>query len=109
MLIIFYPYRSIANAIGIHTAQFVDALFENVDFEEQAYKSCQSIIGFSKKYGNERDDLACNKAISLNSVNYTTLRNILKNGQELTPVLTLDSDADTPTPEHDNLRTGEWS
>lgn len=102
-------YRSIANAIGIHAAQFVDALFENVDFEEQAYKSCQSIIGFSKKYGNERVDLACNKAISLNSVNYTTLRNILKNGQELTPANTLDSDADTPTPEHDNLRTGEWS
>ena len=102
-------YRSIANAIGKSTAVFVDKLFENVDFEEQAYKSCQSIIGFSKKYGNERVDLACDKAISLNSVNYTTLRNILKNGQELSPVQSPDSDADTPTPEHDNLRTGEWS
>lgn len=101
-------YRARARSIGNETAEFVATLLENADFEEQAYKSCQAVLGFSNKYGNERVNLACSKAISLKSINYTTLRNILKNGQEKVSVLAMDSDADTPTPYHNNLRVGEW-
>ena len=63
---------------------------------------------YSRSYGSERIERACDKAVSLNSVNYTTLRNILKNGQDKQPVNNSSSDADTPTPCHENLRIGEW-
>ena len=101
-------YRSKANGIGKYTGIFVNSLLENADYEEQAYKSCMAVINFSRSYGNEKVERACEKAILLNSVTYTTLKNILKNGQELQPIVNNESDADTPTPYHENLRVGEW-
>ena len=101
-------YRSKAFGIGSFTGKFVKTLLEKADFEEQAYKSCMGVIGFSKNYGNARVEKACEKAISLNSVTYTTLKNILKNGQESQPATINEPDADTPTPYHENLRVGEW-
>ena len=102
-------YRSRARDIGPATYSFVDTLLQKVDFEEQAYKSCMGVINFPKTYGNARVEKACEKAIALNSVTYTTLKNILKNGQESQPATVNDSDADTPTPSHENLRVGEWA
>ena len=101
-------YRSKAFGIGTFTGRFVKTLLEKADFEEQAYKSCMGVIGFSRSYGNARVEKACEKAISLNSVTYTTLKNILKNGQDSQPATINGSDADTPTPYHENLRVGEW-
>ena len=102
-------YRSQARWIGASASQFVETLLSNAEFEEQAYKSCMAVISFSRKYGKERTEKACAKAIALHSVTYTTLKNILKNGQDKKPVKSFDSsDADTPTPYHENLRIGEW-
>jgi len=99
-------YRRRAFAIGKHTGSFVSFLLDNVEFEEQAYKSCMAVINFCKKYGNDRVDMACKKAIVLKSISYTTLNNILKNGQEKTPIKK--SFTETPITHHENLRTGEW-
>ena len=101
-------YRRKAASIGTSTFTFVNTLLENADFEEQAYKSCMGVINFSRNYGDYRVERACEKAIALNSVTYTTLKNILKNHQESQPLLTHDTDAETPTPYHENLRVGEW-
>lgn len=100
-------YRSWSSSIGPNTNQVITVLLEKADFEEQAYKSCMGVIGFAKTYGNSRLEKACKKAISLNSVTYTTVRNILKNNQD-SVAETAGSSADTPTPYHENLRTGEW-
>ncbi len=67
-----------------------------------------AVINFGKNYGNDRVNRACRKALDLNSVSYTTLKNILKNGQDKQPANNSNSDADTPTPIHENLRIGEW-
>ena len=101
-------YRSKASEIGTATGTFVSRLLDGADFEEQAYRSCMGIISFSRTYGNARVEMACKKALLLNSVTYTTLRNILKNGQETQPATVNKSDTDTPTPYHENLRVGEW-
>lgn len=66
------------------------------------------VINFSRNYGDYRVESACEKAIALNSVTYTTLKNILKNYQESQILLTHDTDAETSTPYHENLRVGEW-
>jgi len=100
-------YRSWSSSIGPNTNRVVTLLLEKADFEEQAYKSCMGVIGFAKTYGNSRLEKACKKAIALNAVTYTTVRNILKNNQDFVTE-TYGSSADTPTPHHENLRTGEW-
>lgn len=101
-------YRNKARMIGKETFIFVDTLLSSADFEEQVYKSCIAVINFSRNLGNERVNNACKKALTLQSVNYTTLRNILKNSQDKNIQGSSTSDADTPTPYHENLRVGEW-
>lgn len=100
-------YRRRAESIGPNTYTFVCKLLESYSFEEQAYKSCMGIIRFKDKYSPERLEMACSKALALKSVSYTTLKNILQNKQETQPLI-ISSDADTPTPYHENLRVGEW-
>lgn len=100
-------YRARAHAIGEHTGAVVERLLADADFEEQAFKSCMGIIRFSRTYGDIRLERACEKAIALNSVSYSTLKNILKNGQDSQPAA-VTPDAETPTPYHENLRVGEW-
>lgn len=100
-------YRHMAQDIGPNTSNFINTLLEYVDFEEQAYKSCDAVINAVQKYGNTRVERACIKAIMLNSVTYSTFKNILKNGQDIQEP-THDPDAETPTPYHENLRVGEW-
>lgn len=101
-------YRKRAEYIGPNTYDFICKLLDNASFEEQAYKSCMGIIRFKDKYGADRLEMACNKALALKSVSYTTIKNILQNRQETQPLIT-SSDTDTPTPYHENLRVGEWS
>ncbi len=100
-------YRNRAGSIGTSTHDVICRILESVDFEEQAYKSCMGIIRFGEKYGYARLEMACAKAISLKSVTYTTIKNILQNKQEAQPLLT-GSDTEVPTPYHENLRVGEW-
>jgi len=100
-------YRKRAAYIGTHAGRFVNLLLEKAQVEEQAYKSCMAVLNFCGKYGDSRVNKACEKAIALNSVNYTTLLNILKNGQDKQPT-THNSDAEKPIPYHENLRIGEW-
>jgi len=40
------------------------------------------ILQMSQKYGNERLEKACEKAWIINSISYTTIHNILKNGKD---------------------------
>lgn len=99
-------YRARAASAGTSVYKFVDGLLTSVPCEEQAYRSCTAVLNFCRKYGDLRVDNACRKAIELHAVNYSTLMNILKNGQDL--VSAGATGTDTPTPYHENLRSGEW-
>jgi transposase len=93
-------YRSWAKNIGPDTAHVIDRMLRACHVEEQAYKACMGLLQLSKKYGNKRLEAACKKAIDLNSMNYTTVSNILKHSQDLA-VLKLKPAA---TPIHENIR-----
>lgn len=95
-------YRSWANRIGINTYAVINTLLNSCVIEEQAYKSCMGILQLSRKYSNERLEAACSRARKLGSFSYTTVHNILKNGQDKLPLL--DSPDHTPLPEHKNVR-----
>jgi len=97
-------YRSWAVGIGDSVYQVIDYLLTSAHVEEQAYKSCMGLLQSSKKYGNTRLNAACEKAIQMHSITYTTIINILKNHQDKHTMF----DTDKPTPYHENLRIGEW-
>jgi len=95
-----HRYRSWAKSIGSETAHVVDRMLRSCKVEEQSYKACMGLLQLSKKHGDKRLEAACKKAIALNSMNYTTVSNILKHGQDLA-VLKLKPAA---TPDHENIR-----
>lgn len=98
-------YRRWATSIGTCTYEAIDRLLSSATFEEQAYRSCMGLLQLTQKYGNHGLETACSKALELNSVTYTTIKNILKNGQQNTPI----SKPEKTLPTHSNLRSGTWS
>lgn len=93
-------YKAWAAKLGSNTFQFITALLESHTCEEQAYRSCMGVLRLSEKYGAERVEHACSKALALNSAAYVTVRNILQNGMDLLqeePQL-------SPLPRHENIR-----
>lgn len=95
-------YRSWAASIGENTTYVIERMLTTYSIEEQAYKSCMGVLQMSQKFGNERLEKACEKARLINSFSYTTIRNILKNGQDLVPVN--QSTRKKSLPSHENIR-----
>ncbi|OKY52923.1 hypothetical protein BSR42_10180 [Megasphaera cerevisiae] len=96
-------YRMWARNIGQQAYAVIDHLLSSQITEEQAYRSCMGVLQCSKKYGNERLEAACSKAITMKSCTYSTISTILKNGQDKI----LASTTSKPTPRHENLRGSE--
>lgn len=95
-------YRAWAAKIGENTTYVIDKMLTAHSVEEQAYKSCMGVLQMSKKYSDERLERACTKARVMNSYSYTTIKNILKNGQDLVPIA--QPPAQRPLPSHENIR-----
>ena len=95
-----YRYRSWAKNIGPETFHVIDKMLLSCKVEEQSYKACMGLLRLAEKYGEKRLEAACKRAITLNAMNYTTVSNILKHGQDLR-VLKLKPAA---TPNHENIR-----
>lgn len=98
-------YRHWAEQIGPDTFVVIDRMLTAQSAEEQAYKACMGLLQLSKKYSAERLEQACARAVALHSFTYTTVANILKNGQDL---LWIDSAPPRVTPPHDNVRGADY-
>ena len=48
-------------------------------YVEQAFKSCEAVLSFSRKVGKERLISACRRGIMINVYTYTFIGNTLKN------------------------------
>lgn len=99
-------YRAWASKIGMNTYAVIDAMLQNSTIEEQAYKSCMGLIQLGRKYGEDRLESACSRARQLGGLTYTTVKNILKNGQDLLPLL--NSGDQIALPLHENIRGAQY-
>jgi transposase len=97
-------YRSWAKSIGAQTYRVIDGLLNAQNPEEQAYKACMGILQLGRQYGPARLEAACSKAVALGSCTYTTIKNILKNGQDAAETVPVAK----PTPIHENIRGGGY-
>lgn len=73
-----------AKRVGSHCQQVVQQLLTDsvVDY----LRAAQGIVGLQKKYGNERLNAACERAIVFQSVHYKTIKSILVAGAEYKPL-----------------------
>jgi len=66
-----------AQKTGPHTAQLVQVLIESRHHPEQAYRSCLGLLRLGERYGQERLEAACRRALPAGIHSYKGVKNIL--------------------------------
>jgi len=91
-----------AEKTGPATAQLTQGILESRPHPEQGFRSCLGILRLSDRYGADRLEAACQRALAVRAFSYRSLESILKTGLDRQPL-------PTPRPlrthrRHDNLR-----
>jgi|HubBroStandDraft_1064217.scaffolds.fasta_scaffold27167_2 transposase len=95
-----------AKTIGAGTEALVEAIIAERQHPEQGYRSCLGILRLSKKYGPERLEAACARAVAVGARSYRHVDAILRNGLDRIALPT-----DTPTVNgatHKNVRGRDY-
>ena len=91
-----------ATSIGPGTAALVEAILADRPHPEQGYRSCLGILRLAKRYGPERLEAACTRAVAVRARSYRHVDSILKRGLDRVPLPAIGTRA-APTA-HENVR-----
>jgi transposase len=95
-----------AGTIGQNTEKLVEAILRERAHPEQGYRSCLGILRLSKRYGNERLEAACARALTVGARSYRHVDSILKHGLDRTPI-EMHTQENKPI-DHDNVRGRDY-
>jgi transposase len=90
-------------SVGPMTEAMVRRLIDANPVREQGWRSARGLQRIGEKYGAERTERACERALRLGARSYKIVANMLKLGREREP-LPGDEPADAPAIQHENLR-----
>ena len=96
-----------AKTIGPKTAELVQAILADRPHPEQGYRSCLGILRLAKRYGDDRVEAACARAVAVQARSYRHVAAILKNGLDRLPEQGA-GDEDPQPVEHGNIRGGGY-
>lgn len=88
-------------SIGPRTAAMIEAIIQAADHPDHAYRKGLGLLRLAKRYGSERLEQACDKALELRAVGYQSVKNLLAAGLERAD---LDPGMDALPILHDNVR-----
>lgn len=72
-----------AASIGVHTETTVKAILAWHKIEQQGYRSCMGVLRLADRYGAERLEAACKRALTYTpNPTYKNIDSILKSGQD---------------------------
>jgi transposase len=96
-----------ATKTGPSVAVLVKDILESRPHPEQGYRSCLGILRLSKRYGEERLNAACERALRVSARSYRSVESILRKGLDRA---SLDDSrpSDREALEHDNVRGAEY-
>jgi len=94
-----------ASKVGKNTIAVIGKILEQKIFIEQTYNSCLGVLRLKEKYGNDRLESACKRAIAGYKVNYIIIKNILERNLDKAPD---QLDLFFNIPEHENIRGSEF-
>jgi transposase len=94
-----------AGRVGNNVALLVERLMRDRPHPEQGYRSAMGILSLVRQYDRDRVEAACDRALVINAVNYSSVSAILKAG--LDKVASAAAPA-KPTPAHTNIRGGSY-
>lgn len=93
-----------ATPVGVHTTTAVTRILDQKIFIEQTYNSCLGVFRLGEKYGPERLEAACRRALAGYKVTYTVIKNILEHNLDRAAS---HQDFVISIPEHENIRGAE--
>lgn len=97
--------RSWAKKMGCQTAHFIEHMIAARAFPQQAYRACYGVLRLSNRFGEERLEKACAKALLVGATRYQHVELILKNQLEEVPV---NQSSDIQLSAHDNIRGAHY-
>ena len=89
-------------SIGPATCSIIRNIMEAKPHPEMGYRSCLGVFSLSKRYGTDRLEAACARALTIGSPKRQTIKSILESG--LDQHVDLFTTADAPMPTHGNVR-----
>lgn len=90
-----------AAAVGPNAAILVERMMRDRPHPEQGYRSAMGILSLSTRYGSIRLDAACQRALTINAIAYSSVTAILKAGlDQIRP----QTEPARPAPAHANIR-----
>lgn len=95
-------YRRRANHISPVVGRLIDCILSSKTYPEQAYRSCDGILGLHRKVGSETLTEAARIALELDSCTYSFVHRLIKNGMATPASATPDAPGELPV--HDNIR-----
>ncbi len=95
-----------ATFIGSYTMDYITRILEIRQHPEQAYKTCQGILSFAVRAGNDRLNRACRRALYYGDFSYNAIRVILEKRLDLEPFDVEDDNKKMPP--HGNVRGGDY-
>jgi transposase len=93
-----------ATQIGDNTASAISKILEQKIFIEQTYNSCLGVLRLGEKYGSDRLEAACRRALMGYKVTYMGIKNILERNLDKA---ILQTDFFIQLPDHENIRGSE--
>jgi len=69
-----------AEETGPQTAAFVQAVMGSRPHPEQGYRSCLGVMRLSMRFGVERLEAACARALAVSALSYRSVESILRTG-----------------------------
>jgi hypothetical protein len=71
---------------------------------EQGYRACLGLRSLARRYGNDRLEAACVRALAIRSPTYRSIASILATGMDRQPATASASASAGAMPEHENVR-----
>lgn len=90
-----------ASKISANTGILVERVIRDKPHPEQGYRAALGILSLARRYEHDRLDAACERALIINALTYSSVRSILQAGLDrVNPII----EPGNPLPAHSNIR-----
>lgn len=96
-----------ASTVGPRTAALAEAILAERRHPEHGYRSCLGLFRLAKRFGNERVEAACARALMVDARSYRHVESILKHGLDHAPALDVAS-REALSVVHENVRGSDY-
>jgi transposase len=96
------------DTIGANTSKLIEAILNDRPHPEQGYRSCLGIFRLGQKYGEQRLENACARALRAGARSYKHIESILKNGLDKIDYAQQQAQPKQMYLVHDNVRGPEY-